>query len=348
MALPQDQFGFWFDGEGESNDFDLANIAFTPFGDLPPLPDLPLDSIQPPKGQEPTVQTFYEGPERCECCINWIEKAPTQMPQSERDRYDRAAICVYKRKNHHSDTARIGGLIEIKDERVVLQSQFLINIIRPALTNSGFPVPKEGEVEFLAPFKELYFAHSRILKISQTLASDSEELKHVDLLISVMNSLFEKISASVSQQLSKKTINYSCLWTLFPKNMVVYKKRRAQDRLYQVVEAAPRYLNWKTKTNNKGDLERIERGFSVNLREFAFDGTNFGIVELTVLIEIFEGEKPITQLDIYPIGFHPEKDQLEKRLAERGSKVLDYQNAAHCEFEGSAEAMLEEGHHLVR
>jgi len=117
---------------------------------------------------------------------NWVEKEPTQMPQSERNRYGRAAICVYKCKDHVSEIARICGLTEVKDERVVIQSQLLIDIIRPSLVVSGYTIPREGEVQFKAPFKELYFAHSRISKIHSLLAPDSEEKKHVDLLMSVM------------------------------------------------------------------------------------------------------------------------------------------------------------------
>jgi len=65
------------------------------------------------------------------------------------------------------------------------------------------------------------------------------------------------------------------------------------------------------------------------------------------LIEIFEGEKRITKLDIYPVGFYPEREQLEKRLITRGSMVLDYQNSVHSEYGGSADMLLENHSILV-
>ena len=345
---PQYEFGIWNNGEDVDFGRNSATVPLTSFGDLPPLPDLPVDNVAQQKGSEPTVQIFYEGPERCDCCINWIEKPPTQMPESERNRYDQAAICVYKRKDHQSDTARIGGIIDIKDEKVIIQSRFLIDLIRPALVACGFPVPKEGDLEFKNPFKELYFAHSRILKTGQQLPPNSDEQKHVNLLISVMNSLFTKTSASVSRMLSKRMITYAYLWTLFPKNMVVYSKQQEQDRLYQIVEAGPRYSQYKTKPNHEGGgYERTEQGFAIQLRQLAFDGTNFGILEHTVLIEIYEGERPINRLIVYPVGFHTDKDRLEQNMTSRGSKVLDFQTIVHCEFEGSAQSVLRDEYALV-
>lgn len=54
------------------------------------LPQVPIVEMENPVfGVNPLLQTFYEGPKKCDCCANWVEKPPTQMPENAKERYDK-------------------------------------------------------------------------------------------------------------------------------------------------------------------------------------------------------------------------------------------------------------------
>ena len=49
----------------------------------------------------------------------------------------------------------------------------------------------------------------------------------------------------------------------------------------------------------------------------------------------FHGAQKITDLPVYPLGFHADSD-LERRLAERGKRVLAFQDTSYQEYDGVA------------
>jgi hypothetical protein len=51
-------------------------------------------------------------------------------------------------------------------------------------------------------------------------------------------------------------------------------------------------------------------------------------------IPSFEGNRPITELDHYPLPFADDASAVKARLAARGKKVLQYQGLTYCEYEG--------------
>lgn len=87
---------------------------------LSPIPG--LERKERIVGGDALVQTFYEGPKKCECCINWVEREPKEVPEIVKDRYDKAAIQVFKSEDHRSPSARLGGLAPMKTRYIEIQS----------------------------------------------------------------------------------------------------------------------------------------------------------------------------------------------------------------------------------
>jgi hypothetical protein len=50
---------------------------------------------------------------------------------------------------------------------------------------------------------------------------------------------------------------------------------------------------------------------------------------------------PITSLPAYPLKYHPEKEELEKRLIERGKKWTSFDGIHHMRYDGTAFAYNE-------
>ena len=160
----------------------------------PTCPMIPATSLIDYKyqdlGANPVVQTFYEGPSKCDCCPNWIEKAPIELPEAAKERYDHASVRLYKKKDHNPHVARIGGLVAVKDDILELQDLLLIKFIRPILAEVGFLAPQRAKITFKAPFRELYFAHPKIVQAAAKLPTGSEVRTHVENLVATIEEIF--------------------------------------------------------------------------------------------------------------------------------------------------------------
>ena len=271
-------------------------------------------------GNEPEIQTFYEGPEKIKDVINWVEKIPTQMPENVQERYSNVAIRVYKRKDRDDKRKNYGGLTALKFHCVEIQSPIIIAAIEPILAGNGMVIPDNNLIAFHPPFQELYFAHTKIFDLAKR--SEVEERQHLDLLIRIMEELFEEIMPRVAQLHATKRITFSLIWTILPKDILLYSHVDGQDRIYQ--------LNKATLTTDS-----VYPLWHLQVRYIQFNGTRFGWATTYMTIPKFRGAKPISTLSIYPVGYHSDRS-LEKRLLERGKKVLDFQDVRYRGYNGIA------------
>jgi hypothetical protein len=315
--------GTWFPGVSPDA-FDWYNSGFLT---LPYIPE--VQSQNQTLGINPHIQTFFEGPKKCDCCPNWIEKAPTELPEVAKERYDQASVRVYKKKDHESGSSTLGGLVSLKDETVEIQSRIIIDLIRPILADVGRLVPEKNKIKFESPFRDLYFAHSKIVQLLHKYRTESNERQHLEVLVKVMDGLFSKMSSEVKGFLERKTISFKYVWTLFPKNIIVYHRDGNTDRLYQVVN-----LEYQPPPIDK---MKIPAYWQVNCRYFIFDGKNFGTCEETWRISEFDNVRSISSLTTYPVGYHSDA-KLEQKLAERAKRILDFQDMSYCEYDGVADA----------
>ncbi len=324
------------------NNLDWPPIGMTTDGLDMMTPKYPMkDSIphihhtEPDLGAVPMIQTFYEGPPKCDCCSNWIEKAPVQLPEDAKERYDGASIRVFKTKDHDSHLARIGGLVAVKDDTIELQGKLLVNFLRPILAEVGFIPPLKTKIIFKAPFRELYFAYGKIVQAATTLDDTTDVRRHVGVLLTTIGEIFADTVKQVTDLLSRQFITFEYLWTLFPKHAMVYLKELGGNRAYEVTRTE--YIDTKLIWREKAKNERVSKPdmFQVKFRSFMFDGTNFGVTEAVENIYKFKGVRRITSLDVYPLDHHSNPNmRLECYL--RGQRILDMQDMVYCCYNGPA------------
>ncbi len=257
------------------NNLDWPPIGMTTDGLDMMTPKYPMkDSIphihhtEPDLGAVPMIQTFYEGPPKCDCCSNWIEKAPVQLPEDAKERYDGASIRVFKTKDHDSHLARIGGLVAVKDDTIELQGKLLVNFLRPILAEVGFIPPLKTKIIFKAPFRELYFAYGKIVQAATTLDDTSDVRRHVGVLLTTIGEIFADTVKQVTDLLSRQFITFEYLWTLFPKHAMVYLKELGGNRAYEVTRTE--YIDTKLIWREKAKNERVSKPdmFQVKFRSF--------------------------------------------------------------------------------
>lgn len=270
--------------------------------------------------QDTLVKTFYEGPKKSkdpkDDTINWVEKEPIQVPEAVEDRYNQAAIRIYKAKDRSAEKT-FGGVTAMRVEFIKIQSLLLMTAIESILVEVGLRPADKKMVTIDRPFKELYFAYPSISALAQRQHPHTDLGIHLNVLLKVMDELLSEMSQAISGLQTRKEISYEYLWTLFPKDIIVYSRKDEQDRLYQVTGI----------NRDAGGIEEIACQF------VQFDGTIFGTRSTTLGIRRFTGARPISELSVYPIGFHPDAN-LEKRLAERGRQVLGFQDVCYQEYSG--------------
>lgn len=266
--------------------------------------------------QQTLVQTFYEGPKKPkdkEGTINWVEKEPIQIPEAVQNRYNKAAIRIYKQKDHTAEKT-FGGVTAMIVDSIQIQSPLIIDAIESILAEVGLRPADKSKVTIKRPFKELYFAYPSILDLAQRRDSHTDLGSHLRVLLNVTDELLSEMSQAIAALHAMKEISYEYLWTIFPKDIIVYSRVDGQDRLYQVVEI----------NRHSG---------SIACQCVRFDGTVFGMARTHLYISHFTGARAIADLSVYPLGFHPDPN-LEKRLAERGRQVLDFQDVCYREYLG--------------
>lgn len=264
------------------------------------------------------VQTFYEGPKKArdkkhEDIINWVEKEPVQVPEAVKNRYDQAAIRIYKIKDKSAEKT-FGGVTAMKVDFIQIQSLLIIDAIESILDEVGLRPADKSKVKIKTPFKELYFAYPSISRLAHRQDLDTDLKSQLSVLLKVMDELLSDMSQAISALQRKKKISFEYLWTIFPKDIIVYSRVDDQDRLYQVV-ATNQYSGW------------------IACQYVQFDGSIFGMTLTVLYIDRFDGARSISDLSVYPIGFHPDPN-LEKRLAERGRQTLDFQDICYREYSG--------------
>ncbi|KAF8865079.1 P-loop containing nucleoside triphosphate hydrolase protein [Acephala macrosclerotiorum] len=292
------------------------------------MPQIPtVEPEQKVLGKHALVQYFYEGPKKCDCCINWVEKEPIQVPEASKQQYENAAIHVYKAKDHKSSSTTFGGVMATRYKSIEIQSQIISDLITPVLIEIGMVLPKKGKIQFSPPFNELYFAQPKIKEIQQQYAEGTDESAHLEKLMELMDKLFSETSSEVKDLREKRMISCPLIWTIFPKGILVYSRVRGHDRIYQVIDTSSDIL---TTVDKK---EVLVARWEITCRYVIFDGTRFGMATTTLKIPAFKGVKNISSLPVYPLGYHSDAT-LEQKLLERGERMLAFQDMSHWEYEG--------------
>ena len=317
-------------------DLDLGNLdpnwtLNDEFSVFPTIPQVDFEHNHA-LGESAHIQTFHEGPKKCDCCPNWVEKPPTELPETAKEQYDKASVRLFRRKDHGSDYGTIGGLVSQRDDAVEIQSRIIVDLIRPILAEVGRLAPENDKIKFKAPFRDLYFAHAKILRLAQRHAPESMEGRHLKVLVDTMEKLFQTTSREVDDLLRRNTISYKYIWALFPKDLIVYSRVNDHDRLYQVVDVEE---SIPAKDSTSSPSWRIECRF------LRFDGTNFGQRTKVFLIYKYTHVKRVTSLTVYPLGCHKEQPLIEQKQLERGRRILEFQYMTQCEHEGIADALYD-------
>ena len=276
-----------------------------------PLPLSLQHHVTPPASAEKLVEegmsceakSLYEGPKKCECCINWVDKTAEEVEEAKvltAKLHGDAAILTRQRNGH-------GGEDPFVLHSIVIQSPLLKRALQKVLKDYPGVSPELDEVEFEAPFEPLFHRWDELLEAGRNETS-TETRKHIKVLQDVLEPEFEKASNTLRECRLHGVIKFDSLWVIFKPGDLIYGTVDGRETVMKLREAE--YVQTLVGGSN----------FELQCENVDFDGSNFGYGSGDIQIEKYRGTANTKDLPAMPLDLVVDKLNVKERLIDRGRK----------------------------
>jgi hypothetical protein len=237
--------------------------------------------------------------------------------------------------NDKTKKATLGELDIVSQTKLQVHSQYLLNILRSVVEFSAEEPTGEGDSLknglFTYPYKDLYH-HIPELQAYRNGSSENRSKhsdafnqlcdQHIDVLMHYLESQ-PRITLHQWKSPWIRTIpvtTFAALWLLLKPGSDVYVQEHDGSLNAYVLDT----LEGGIVDKSKGEFE-VRKHFAV-VWNLSFDGASIIRRTRTVDIPIFDHEREITSLPIFPTRFLDDADGGEKKrkLIERGRKYFQY------------------------
>lgn len=270
-------------------------------------------------GQQSTVKTLFEGPKRCDCCINWVEEPQDDLVSAieEKAESKRHALLIRMKKSHDQERKSL-----VLDS-IVVQSPRLKDLLSYVFEDYEDITTSLHRLVFKSPFKPFFHEWARL---EQAVRQQDELIskEHARLLKRILKAELKDTLALSRDYARNGVISFEHLWTIFKSGIDVYSSDEGHDSIYRLVNAS---------YDLKGRFFRLE------VREIDFYGSQFGYQSSFLAICRFEGTKAVQSLDVFPAELHPSSHELHAALSKRGEMFRELQAHGHRyrEYDGLVE-----------
>ena len=324
-----------YSSRGSSSGVEDVDKATKTKGKLPILAS-PAKDDKDAFGSSVTVKTLYEGTNVGVGFNNWTDYPPRQLSKTATKQQDKVAIRLYKIKDKSKPV--LAGRFAMRYHRIEIQNMALVSAIAPILEAKEDHFLAENETAgFQYPFRQLYFCYDDFVAKLRGLnpnASPEDALlqPYLKLFICALDDLFADVRAKRRALADRGLANFEHAWTYFPRGSIVRSHGGHGDLLSRVLETE--YV----KPGLGGDNAQF---LGVTCQILRFNGEAFVWERQQLKIGLFDGNRPVIELEHCPIQFLPAAEQadLTKRLAARGRLMLDYQGLAYRHYTGVGRTM---------
>lgn len=283
-----------------------------------------------PMGMKTEAIDLFEGPSKCDCCINWVKEQPDDIKENLEgtDEVKQHAVLVRKKKSHQKYSHE-----PLEIDSVVVNSP----VIRAALERifSDYPAIdiETEDWTFQAPFQPFFHYWDEIKGLTES--EDSEISLHLKVLYEVLLPVLEEPLRLSKNLISHGLISFDLLWTLFRSGQSIYCSSSHQgDTEYLLVLESSKY-----KAGAPGE----EPSYSLACTMVDWDGKSFGLEKTRSRIKQFDGSKRITELSAYPLEVAEDSETIKSRLYERGLRFERYAGIKYVAYSGIANRLQKYG-----
>ncbi|KKY15305.1 putative aaa family [Diplodia seriata] len=277
-------------------------------------------------GQQSTIKTLYEGEQKCQCCINWVETPPEDLsPEIEQlAESKKHALLVRMKKSHDSERKPL-----VLDS-IVVQSSHLKELLGRVFRDYVGITTDLERLVFKAPFKPFFYEWDNLRETVQQ-EQDPLTKEHGRLLRKLLHAELRDAIALSKDHARHKVIDFANLWTIFRPGIDVLSANEGNDSIYRLIGSSTVY---------SGD----NVSYQLELHSIDYDGSGFGYRLYNVQIAYFEGTAPVISLEAYPADLHPSICELRQRLHMRGERFRDLQAHGfhYRSYEGMADIPMQD------
>ncbi|KAL4759011.1 P-loop containing nucleoside triphosphate hydrolase protein [Aspergillus foveolatus] len=225
------------------------------------------------------------------------------------------ALTVRMAKSH-----RDGAGNALTLHSIVVQSPSLKETLSEVFEDKGITSHALKKLVFYAPFHPFIYRWNRLGEILRRQKKRGQAAAaYTQLLIDVLRTRLEGTVAEINNLLHHKIITYSMLWALFEPDVLVVSQVAGHERLFKV----------RSCEYNDG-----EGCLKIAARFVDWDGKGFGYVTQDFEIRPFSGDKSIIELDVFPVIFHPSREEVEANATSRGERFRDLCGIRYVAFSG--------------
>lgn len=273
------------------------------------------DTADTAEGSQLTIQTLYEGPAKCQCCINWVEEYPDdlRMEIEQQEQSKQKALVVRMRKNHKEGKSLVL-------DSVLVQSKSLKATLARVFEGYEGITPNLKKLVFRAPFHPFYYRWNNFTQIlDDEKKNDPEAASYSLLLYNVLDAELRDIRGEVADLLDNDVITYELLWSLFEPG----------DRVIAKVGSHLQFFSTQQSGYNEKGI------FEVEGKYIDWNGFNFGYARGTLQVCPFSGTRHVTELEVYPARFCPSLKDTETEVIARGKRFTDLRGFHHMAYSGA-------------
>jgi len=229
-----------------------------------------------------------------------------------------------------SDSSLILGPDDtVKPKKLHIRSSLLLNALRSLVKYSSNDSEPLVDGMFSFPFKELYHHREELLeyqngsssaRANHTLENNDKCDRHISVLVDYLDKEPTVQLQSVKNLWAQKapTTTFAGLWLLLKPGSDVYITEYGQLNAC-VLDLVYGGLEYSSRTVTAND-------YKIHVWYLVFDGRVIKRKSKVISVPVFDGEREIMSLPIFPTYFQDQLDggSLRRKLIERGEKVFCY------------------------
>ena len=132
---------------------------------------------------------------------------------------------------------------------------------------------------------------------------------------------YESTILNVDSLLENREITWDLIWAICPPKATFLAPRYGLMHQMQAFYVAG--SSYEQRPNNT-------RYFRVNGKIISHDGSDFGWGNISIEIDQFEGARPLTSLDAFPLEYKPDFEAVRDKLVARGFAYVSIVNQPKC------------------
>ncbi|KAK6064328.1 AAA ATPase family protein [Seiridium cupressi] len=293
-------------------------------------------STEPEQGLQCEIKTLYEGPSKCQCCINWVETFPDDLRSSvERQAETKTKAVVARMRKNHSE-----GKPLVLDS-IVVQSPRLKQLLSQVFHGYEGITTSLKRLVFKSPFHPFYYRWNLLTQLVEDQADDdSIGAHHARLFYRLIYDEMKEMVVEVNDLVKNRVITFEYLWAIFEPGVRIFSSSYIDE-----VDKGCFYI---VDTCNYIQDSRGTQYLELNVKFVDYNGNKYGFRAAKLTIEEFVGTRSITELEAYPSEYCPELEHLEAMALDRGHRFQELEGIHYMAYTGLAFWMERKGDLQVR